>query len=85
MYSRKMCRPRRCGCDTIGPGICNGFPVRVPKREVMFICDESQTLIPARVKQGGRNASFRPGSAIGPEIQYESPERILKQDENVYM
>lgn len=51
----------------------------------MFICDELQTLIPARVKRGGRNEVFWLGSVIGPEIQHESPERILKQDENVYM
>lgn len=51
----------------------------------MFICDESQTLIPAQVKQDGWNTLFRPCSVIGPGIHSESPDRFLKRDENVYM
>ena len=51
----------------------------------MFICDDSQTLIPAQVKRGRRGLKFRRVSVIGPEFLGGSPEWILKRDDNVYM
>jgi hypothetical protein len=51
----------------------------------MFICDDTQTLIPAQVKQDGWNLVFQRGSVIGPESLVGLLEWILKQDENVYM
>jgi len=51
----------------------------------MFICDDSQTLLPAQAKQGRRNALFRRVSAVGPEVLLRTPEWNLKWNTNVYM
>jgi hypothetical protein len=51
----------------------------------MYICDESQALIPAQVKQGGWNTMFWPASAFGSGISFGYPEWILMWRRNIYM